>query len=109
MNFTTLALGGQIQVPTLDGTEHAEDPRGHANRHDPAAARKGMPDVNGERKGDLFATIQVKTPKKLTKEQRHLLDQLAKALPEEQFEPPHREDSTRTSAIYSIASRTCLG
>ena len=33
---------------------------------------KGMPDVNGRGKGDLFATVQVQTPKKLTKEQRQL-------------------------------------
>ena len=30
-----------------------------------------MPDVSGRGKGDLFATVQVQTPKKLTKEQRH--------------------------------------
>ena len=42
---------------------------------------------------DLFATVQVQTPKKLTKEQRHLLEQLSKALPSEQFEPrPHGEE-----------------
>ena len=54
---------------------------------------KGMPDVNGRGRGDLFATVQVQTPKKLTKEQRQLLEQLAKALPKEKFEPrPHGED-----------------
>ena len=31
--------------------------------------------------------MQVRVPKKLNKEQRHLLDQLAKTLPKEQFEP----------------------
>jgi molecular chaperone DnaJ len=46
-----------------------------------------MPDVNGRGRGDLFATVQVLTPKKLTKEQRGLLEQLAKALPKEKFEP----------------------
>jgi len=37
-----------------------------------------------------LATAQ--TPKKLTKEQRHLIEQLAKALPKEQFEPRPRAD-----------------
>ena len=91
VNFTTLALGGEILVPTLDGPS-GESPRGHADRDDAPAARKGMPDVNGRGKGDLFATVQVQTPKKLTKEQRHLLEQLAKALPEEKFEPRPRDD-----------------
>ena len=55
---------------------------------------KGMPDVSGRGRGDLFATVQVLTPKKLTKEQRQLLDQLAKILPKEKFEPRPRGDST---------------
>ena len=53
---------------------------------------KGMPDVNGRAKGDLFATVQVQTPKRLSKDQRQILEQLAKALPKEKFEPrPHDE------------------
>jgi DnaJ-class molecular chaperone len=51
-----------------------------------------MQDVAGGGRGDLFATVQVLTPKKLSREQRHLLDQLAKILPAEQFEPRARED-----------------
>ena len=53
---------------------------------------KGMPDVNGRGKGDLFATVQVQTPKKLTKDQRQPLEQLARTLPKEQFEPRKRHD-----------------
>ena len=43
-----------------------------------------MPEVGGRARGDLFATVQVQTPKKLIKEQRQLLEQLAKVLPKEQ-------------------------
>jgi DnaJ-class molecular chaperone len=68
-----------------------------------------MPDVNGKGRGDLFATVQVKTPKKLTKEQRHLLEQLAKALPKEEFEPRSRGERATTSGTCSIGSKTCLG
>ena len=47
----------------------------------------------GRGRGDLFATVQVRIPKKLTKDQRHLLDQLGKTLPAEKFEPrPHGEE-----------------
>ena len=48
--------------------------------------------LSGKGRGDLFATVQVLTPKKLTREQRHLVEQLAKALPKEAFEPRPRED-----------------
>jgi molecular chaperone DnaJ len=53
---------------------------------------KGMPDVNGRGRGDLFATVQVQTPRKLTKEQRNLLEQLSKVLPKEKFEPRARDE-----------------
>ena len=87
VNFTMVALGGEIQVPTLDGHEKVKIPEGTQTGTTLRLKGKGMPDVNGRGKGDLFATVQVQTPKKLTKEQRQLLDQLAKALPKEQFEP----------------------
>jgi molecular chaperone DnaJ len=92
VNFTTLALGGEIQVPTLDGTENVKVPEGAQTGTTLRLRGKGMPDVNGRGKGDLFATVQVQTPKKLSREQRQLLEQLAKVLPKEQFEPrPHAD------------------
>ena len=93
VHFTTVALGGEIQVPTLDGTENVKVPEGTQTDTTLRLRGKGMPDVNGRGRGDLFATVQVQTPKKLTREQRHLLDQLAKALPKEQFAPRARDDS----------------
>jgi molecular chaperone DnaJ len=87
VNFTTLALGGEIVVPTLDGTDNLKVPAGTQTGTTLRLRSKGMPDVNGRGKGDLFVTVQVQTPKKLSKEQRQLLAQLAKALPKEQFEP----------------------
>jgi molecular chaperone DnaJ len=93
VNFTTVALGGEIQVPTLDGTETVKIPEGTQTGTTLKLRGKGMADVNGRGRGDLFATVQVHTPKKLTKEQRHLLEQLAKALPKEQFEPRAHADA----------------
>ena len=92
VNFTTLSLGGEIRVPTLDGSENVKVPEGTHTGTTLRLRGKGMPDVNGRGKGDLFATVQGQTPKKLTKEQRHLLEQLAKALPREKFEPRARQD-----------------
>jgi molecular chaperone DnaJ len=87
VNFTTLALGGEIMVPTLDGTESVKVPEGTQTGTTLRLKGKGMPDVNGHGRGDLFATVQVQTPKRLTKEQRRLLEQLSDALPKERFEP----------------------
>ena len=92
VNFTTVALGGEIQVPTLDGSDTIKIPEGTQTGTTLRLRGKGMPDVNGRGRGDLFATVQVLTPKKLTREQRALLEQLSKALPKEKFEPRARDE-----------------
>jgi molecular chaperone DnaJ len=90
VNFTTVALGGEVQVPTLDGHEPVKVPEGTPTGTTLRLKNKGMPDVNGHGRGDLFATVQVQTPKKLTREQRKLIDELSKVLPKEKFEPRPR-------------------
>jgi len=90
VNFTTVTLGGDIRVPTLDGHDKVKVPEGTQTGTTLRLKGKGMPDVNGHSRGDLFATIQVQTPRKLTKEQRKLIDDLAKALPKDNFEPRAR-------------------
>jgi len=87
VNFTTLVLGGEVQVPTLDGSESVKVPEGTQTGTTLRVRGKGMPEVGGRGRGDLFATVQVQTPRKLNKEQRHLFEQLVKALPKEKFEP----------------------
>jgi molecular chaperone DnaJ len=93
VNFTTLALGGDIQVPTLQGSEKLKVPEGTQTGTTLRVRGKGMPDVNGRGRGDLFITVQVHTPHKLTKDQKRLLEQLARELPKEEFEPrPHADE-----------------
>jgi molecular chaperone DnaJ len=87
VNFTTLALGGEIQVPTLDESDTVRVPDGTQTGTTFRLRGKGMPDVNGRGRGDLFVTVQVQTPKKLTRDQKQLLEQLAKSLPKDTFEP----------------------
>lgn len=100
VNFTTLALGGEILVPTLDGEESVKVPEGTQTGTTLRLRGKGMPDVNGRGRGDLFATVQVQTPKKLTREQRALLDQLSKALPQEKFEPRPRGEEHEERNLF---------
>jgi len=96
VNFTTVALGGDVQVPTLDGTETVKVPEGTQTGTTLRLKGKGMPDVGGRGRGDLFATVQVRTPKKLSREQRKIVEQLADALPKEKFEPrPRGEDDAQ--------------
>ena len=87
LNFPTLALGGEIRIPTLEGEEPFKVPEGTGSGQSFRLRGRGMPDVSGRGRGDLFVTVKVITPKKLSKEQKKLLEQLATSLPKEQFEP----------------------
>jgi molecular chaperone DnaJ len=100
VNFTTLALGGEIQVPTLNGSETLKIPEGSQTGTTFRVRGKGLPELGGRGHGDLFATVQVLTPKKLSKEQRHLLEQLATALPKEKFEPRAHADMTDERNLF---------
>ena len=92
VNFTTVVMGGEIEVPTLDGIETVKVPEGTQTGTTLRLRGKGMPDVNGRGRGDIFATVQVRTPKKLNKEQRQAIEQLSKVLPRDKFEPRKRDD-----------------
>jgi molecular chaperone DnaJ len=92
LNFTTLALGGEITIPTLDGDAPFTIPEGAQTGTTFRVRGQGMPDVSGRGKGDLLVTVKVITPKKLSREQRKLLEQLATSLPKEKFEPTPRDD-----------------
>ena len=88
VNFPTLALGGEIRVPSVLGDpEPLKVPEGTATGTTFRLRGKGMSDVSGRGKGDMLVTVQASVPRKLTKDQRRLLDELARALPAEKFEP----------------------
>jgi molecular chaperone DnaJ len=82
VQFPTLALGGTIQVPTLDGAAPLEIPPGTQPGTRFRLRGKGLPHVTGRGHGDLYVYVQVAVPKKVTREQRKLLEQLAATLPE---------------------------
>jgi molecular chaperone DnaJ len=94
LNFPTLALGGEIRIPTLDGTQAFDIPEATETGTTFRVRGKGMPDVSGRGRGDLLVTVKVTTPKKTTKEQRKLLEQLARTLPNEQFAPTPLDENT---------------
>lgn len=87
LNFSTLALGGDIKIPTLEGEETFAVPEGTQSGTTLSLRGRGMPDVGGRGRGDLLLTVKVITPRKLTREQKKLLEQLAASLPKETFEP----------------------
>jgi len=100
LSFATLALGGDITVPGIDGDESVKVPEGTQPGTTFKVKGKGMPDVSGRGHGDLLVTVQGVTPKKLSKEQRKLLEQLAATLPAQKFEPTRRAEDEEGRGIF---------
>jgi molecular chaperone DnaJ len=100
INFPTLALGGEIRVPTLDGEDELRIPEGTEAGTVFRLRGKGMPSVNGRGRGDLHVMVQPRTPRKLTKDQRAALEQLARALPAEKSEARIHEGNAGDRGVF---------
>jgi molecular chaperone DnaJ len=98
--FTTLALGAEITVPGIDGEETVKVPESTQTGQTFRLRGKGMPDVSGRGRGDLLVTVQAITPKRLTKDQKKLLEQLAATLPEQKVKPKERDDEDDDRGIF---------
>jgi molecular chaperone DnaJ len=81
IHYPTLALGGTIKVPTLNGHEDLDIPGGTQPGARFRVRGKGMPNVNGRGHGDLHVIARAAVPKKLTKEQKRILEEFSRTLP----------------------------
>jgi molecular chaperone DnaJ len=93
VSITTAALGGDIEVPTIDG--------GRARVKVPAGAQtgkrlrlrgKGMPALRGQAQGDMFIELAVETPVNLTSRQKELL---------REFEKLSEDNNPQRSSFFS--------
>jgi molecular chaperone DnaJ len=76
--FPTLALGGKTDVPTLDEAAALELPAGTQADTVFRLRGRGVPNVSGRGHGDLFVVVKPDIPSKLTREQKKLLEELAR-------------------------------
>jgi molecular chaperone DnaJ len=78
--YPTLVLGGTVDVPTLGEEASLDVPEGTAGGTRFRLKGKGMPNVTGRGRGDLYVYLKVAVPNKLTKEQRRLVEELARTM-----------------------------
>lgn len=83
ISFPQAALGAEIDVPTLDGKTLLKIPKGTQSHHIFRIKHKGMPNLRGRGRGDLFIRIVIETPTKLNERQRELLEEFARVSGEE--------------------------
>lgn len=74
IGFTQAALGGTIEAPTVDGPVELKIPAGTESGTEFRLRGKGVPS-RGTR-GDQIVTVKIVTPKKLSREQKRLLEEL---------------------------------
>ena len=73
ISFTTAALGGEIEIPTLDGQAKIKIPTETQTGQVFRLRNKGIRPVRGSVTGDLYCHVVLETPVKLTARQKELL------------------------------------
>jgi len=92
LSFADASIGTQVEVPTLDGKVRIKIPPGTQSGKIFRLQDKGLPSVQGYGKGDQLIHVNVWTPKKLTNEERELLEKM-RSMPN--FTPsPEKSDRT---------------
>ncbi len=82
VSFATAALGGEVEVPTIGGSEKLEIPEGTQSGTSFVLRGKGMPDSNGYHRGNQYVNVRVEVPRRLNAEQKQALRAFAEAMGE---------------------------
>jgi molecular chaperone DnaJ len=90
LNFTQVALGDQVEVPTLKNSAKLTIPAGTQSGKILRMKGKGIPHLNGNHVGDELVSVHVWTPTKLTETERKLLQELSTS---EGMQPPKGDKS----------------
>ena len=93
INMVTAALGGEMEVPTLDGRVKLKIPPETQSGKQFRLRGKGVRSVRGGQLGDLMCKVQVETPVNLTKRQRELLEELNLSLQKDSVQHSPRASS----------------
>jgi molecular chaperone DnaJ len=79
ISFASAALGGEVEVPTIDGgRSRVKVPAGAQTGKQLRLRAKGMPALRGAEHGDMMVELVVETPVNLTARQRELLQEFDK-------------------------------
>lgn len=80
ISMTTAALGGQIEVPAVDGSRgRVKITEGTQTGRQFRLKGKGMPVLRSKTKGDMYIQVEVETPRSLTRKQKDILKEFENA------------------------------
>ena len=86
ITFTQAVLGGELEIPTIDGKVKYDIPEGTQTGTTFRLRGKGIPNVNGRGRGDQFVTVNIETPRNLNREQKEALRKFSESLKERNYE-----------------------
>jgi len=93
VSMTVAAMGGDIEVPTIDGgRSRVKIPAGSQSGRQMRLRGKGMPALRGSHTGDMFIELAVETPVNLTTRQKELL---------KEFEELSEDNNPESSSFFS--------
>ncbi|MCB1340724.1 MAG: molecular chaperone DnaJ, partial [Pseudooceanicola sp.] len=93
VSMPTAALGGSIEVPTIDGGRgRVQIPAGSQSGRQMRLRGKGMPALRGGQPGDMFIELAVETPVNLTARQREIL---------KEFDQLSEDNNPETKSFFS--------
>jgi len=78
ITYSKSALGGEVEVPTLDGPARISLQPGTQSGAIFRLRKKGMPSIRDRGRGDELVIVQINTPTKLTSRQREIIQELSK-------------------------------
>ena len=97
VSMTTAALGGDIEVPTIDGgRSRVKIPQGSQAGRQMRLRSKGMPALRGAGQGDMFIELSVETPVNLTARQKELL---------QEFEALSKDNNPESNSFFNKVRR----
>ncbi len=85
ITFTQAVLGGELEIPTIDGKVKYDIPEGTQTGATFRLRGKGIPNVNGRGRGDQFVTVHIETPRNLSREQKEALRKFSESLKENNY------------------------
>lgn len=95
ITMATAALGGDVEVPTIDGNKaRVTIPEGTQSGKQFRLRSKGMPVLRSQHNGDMYIQATVETPVNLSKKQKDLL---------KEFEAEKRDNSPQSAGFFSKA------
>ena len=86
ITFTQAVLGGEMEIPTIDGKVKYDIPEGTQTGTTFRLRGKGIPSVNGRGRGDQYVTVYIETPRNLNREQKEALKKFSDTLKESNYE-----------------------